>query len=385
MDIIIQIQGREAIPVRAIPYVTGWRSPCGITPQELVNCLGLLPANRTQSDGLRNLSAYKHLSEKSVTVPPDEWAMVAAQLAAISTKLKIEYPADNEGRRSDVGYEAWQARSIETIPSATFVWLDELERDFQMYFDFRACAAPSGSMGSRELNLVQSTLPESVRRLIMEGLEDTPTGTAPSQATLSPRSVEDATNDPCAVFRAMSNLDASELRIIFVGDKTASGMGGNNSLEITARGITKRIPFSMLDLVDRRQTRLNSQGAILLGFARGKNLFYSVNNSKKISRLTKAFRQKLGISGKLTRPYSQEMGYEPLCTLIDNTGAGDERAKKKGEYRTDSSDENQEEKRVLMSARDRNKELNDRDADARTNAWLSKNEPSYKRDKSLLS
>lgn len=68
------------------------------------------------------------------------------------------------------------------------------------------------------------------------------------------------THDPklagnrCKVFRAMEKLTADEVSMTFVGDENESGMG-NNMLEISARGVTRRVPLAELDLVDRRNSQ----------------------------------------------------------------------------------------------------------------------------------
>ncbi|MBK6294567.1 MAG: hypothetical protein IPF55_09915 [Rhodoferax sp.] len=82
MNVVFEINGREAIPVRAIPYVTGWRWPRGISPDSLAKTLGIHPNERTPFDGLRTSSAYKMYLGKAVAVRPEEWNMVSSSWKA---------------------------------------------------------------------------------------------------------------------------------------------------------------------------------------------------------------------------------------------------------------------------------------------------------------
>lgn len=56
---------------------------------------------------------------------------------------------------------------------------------------------------------------------------------------------------PCDVFLAMEKLTANELSIAFVGQKAESGIGANNSLEISARNIKKRVALASLNQIGR--------------------------------------------------------------------------------------------------------------------------------------
>ena len=142
--------------------------------------------------------------------------------------------------------------------------------------------------------------------------------------------------NPCAVFLAMENLDASELSIAFVGDRSESGLGANNLLEITARKQTRRVALAELELVDRRGGSANSQGVVLLGMALKKKLTYTGANAAKMKRLRNVFGVHLGIGGDPFEPYRKGAGWVPRFKIMDKRGAADERAKREAERRTDS-------------------------------------------------
>jgi len=156
------------------------------------------------------------------------------------------------------------------------------------------------------------------------------------------KGVQSISGDPCAEFRDMKNLTADELSFIFVGDKSESGMGANNMLEISARQVKKRIALAALDLVDRRQGQLNRQGAILLGMARKKYPKRTGPNAQTASRLRKVFRTHLGIHSDPFYRYREGTGWVPLFNIDDKRGAADERAKQEAERRTVSYEQSME-------------------------------------------
>ena len=145
-----------------------------------------------------------------------------------------------------------------------------------------------------------------------------------------------AAENPCDVFLAMENLDASELAIAFVGDKSETGLGANNMLEICARKETRRVALAALELVDRRGGSVNSQGVVLLGMANRMNLPHSGANAAKMKRLRDVFREHLGLRADPFEPYRKSAGWVPRFRIADKRGAADERAKREAERRTDS-------------------------------------------------
>lgn len=144
-----------------------------------------------------------------------------------------------------------------------------------------------------------------------------------------------ASGNPCDVFLTMQNLTADEVSIAFVGDKTESGVGANNMLEISARHVTKRVALAALDLINRSNGSLNIQGGILLGMAYGNKLTHSNTRAQGITRLRRVFMKHLGIKAPFD-PCRKGAGWEPRFKIYDKRGAADERAKREAERRTDS-------------------------------------------------
>ena len=177
----------------------------------------------------------------------------------------------------------------------------------------------------------------------------------------------------CEIFRAMKILTADEVSVTFVGDKTESGIGANSMLEISARGETRRVALAALDLVDRRQGSLNSQGGILLGMAQKKKLTRTEPNAAKMTRLREVFRKHLGINDDPFGHYRKGVGWEPHFKIFDNRGAADKRAKREAERRTESYEQ-------LNESGEKGDDTNqsqqsfDSENDA-TGGWLKDNDP----------
>lgn len=171
----------------------------------------------------------------------------------------------------------------------------------------------------------------------------------------------------------MEKLDASELSIAFVGDKSETGLPANNMVEICARHETRRIALGVLELVDRRRGSVNSQGAILLGMAQKMPLIRTEKNAATMTRLRKVFRNHLGILTDPFETYRQVAGWVPRFKITDKRGAADERAKREAERRTDSYEQLNErgDRFAYTYEADRSVDCGNDDADE----WLKNNDP----------
>ena len=178
---------------------------------------------------------------------------------------------------------------------------------------------------------------------------------------------------PCNIFLAMEKLDASELSIAFVGDKSETGLAANNMVEICARHETRRVALGVLELVDRRRGSVNSQGALLLGMANKMRLPHSGANAAKMKRLRDVFRAHLGTRTDPFEPYRKGVGWVPRFKITDKRGAADERAKREAERRTDSYEQlnDRGDRFADTYEADRSVDCGNDDADE----WLKNNDP----------
>lgn len=155
MNCVITINGREAVPVRAIPFITGWRT---FSPDAVA--MGL--AQRCDWGRLGGLTAY-HVAEDGSTheVLPKEWDGVASELAALSKRLKKDDPD------AAVSYPEWREKSISCLPSHCFVWLDEFERVYKRAMDWLHIV--NERAGDKQLNY-NPRIPAAAITAVFEGL-----------------------------------------------------------------------------------------------------------------------------------------------------------------------------------------------------------------------
>lgn len=129
--LLLLIDGREALPVRAIPLVVDWDH---FPPDQLADILmHRLPARHNK---LGELLAYHLVAGKPQRIEPWEWASVVADLDAFEVKVRRVIPPDGQGG-DDEAFQAWRELAITKLPAAAFVWLDDFERELAVGWDRR--------------------------------------------------------------------------------------------------------------------------------------------------------------------------------------------------------------------------------------------------------
>jgi len=120
MNVVVLINGREAIPVRAIPYM----AETTVSADILVR--GLLGADHVNS--LHGLSAYQCVDGgKVISIPAVEWRRFATQLQALSDGLNRQ---EKNGELTHAeGSDQWKRESVKLLPSGVFLWKDEFRRE----------------------------------------------------------------------------------------------------------------------------------------------------------------------------------------------------------------------------------------------------------------
>ena len=153
-DIIIN--NRRLIPVRLVPFVTGWQW----APDEVAKIL----ANRDKFSQVF-IDSY-HLDPNGDFEPmfPKEWDVIMADLEILARTLKTREGVEKEN------YPVWRLRAIETLPAATFVWLHDLEDAWHTACSVDRITLPHERPGDRNLNL-QPFLPANVTHVIYEGFD----------------------------------------------------------------------------------------------------------------------------------------------------------------------------------------------------------------------
>lgn len=117
MHVVTDINGRGALPVRAIPLLTDWR---GLSPDQLAQILAGGSDHWPSFDGL---TAYRLQTDGSIEAIPPRWwqSWVVRKLNATSDAIKAKQTSH------ETGYQQWRSESLAQLPSGVFVWRDEFE------------------------------------------------------------------------------------------------------------------------------------------------------------------------------------------------------------------------------------------------------------------
>ena len=154
---------RDALSVRAIPYVAGWDDEFSVPPWSL--------AIRLQTNinlHAWDIAAFRLLDGKPVEVQPRQWVMVATQLAGFSEKLHRLFPRDEHQKPSNEGVAEWQSQAVEKLPARAFVWLDEFKAEYRGWFGRKFKSIPNLVIPEFDL---APLLSEEVRKMVLEGFE----------------------------------------------------------------------------------------------------------------------------------------------------------------------------------------------------------------------
>lgn len=157
MNVIIKIDGREAIPVRAVPYVTGWI----MSPDVVASSL----AHTDKINRLEGITAYHYSSEDIAQMLPKEWDAAEADLETLSNKLKATETMEQEN------YPTWRREAIRMLLPGCFVWRAEFEAAFQDAYGPDRFSFLIERDGERELNFTPF-IPLDLRAVVMEGFDD---------------------------------------------------------------------------------------------------------------------------------------------------------------------------------------------------------------------
>ncbi|WP_295449644.1 hypothetical protein [uncultured Thiodictyon sp.] len=154
-SVVVTVTGREAIPARALPFVTAWTLSPDAVAAEL--------AQRKEARKLaKRLRAY-HLSDNGdlVEMQPKEWDMVVKNLKALSARL------DAAGMSREESYAFWRRDSILCLPSGVFLWRDEFDGAF---FGGDVWTIMDERPGDRGWSAVPM-IPNELHKAVMEGFQ----------------------------------------------------------------------------------------------------------------------------------------------------------------------------------------------------------------------
>lgn len=203
MEVLQIIQGREAVPVRAIPFLTGWTGWKTMPPIAIAKAL----AGTDDQGDFAGLTAYKLRADGSIKKTlQQEWLMVAKDLKGIrATTLKDSQTSH------DAWHHAWSKQAIPILPAGVFVWRDEFaEQHASSYFSLRRIDFETGGYSTKKPPELAFDI--EVRppwdSLVLEGFAP---AKVPPQAQQSPQETPAPEPAPAAPPEADSGIDYSLL------------------------------------------------------------------------------------------------------------------------------------------------------------------------------
>ena len=152
------LEGREALPVRAIPYVTGWQYSPDVVAESLAR------ATAAPFEKLRSLVAYHRPTGKPQPVMSCEWSAPLAEVKGFEAELREQRP-DVDVMDDHAGYAAWRTGAALKLPAGVWVWLDEFLRERE--------ADRKRTPDDRPVTLAPM-LDADTRAAVLEGFEDCP-------------------------------------------------------------------------------------------------------------------------------------------------------------------------------------------------------------------
>ena len=199
MNVILKIEGRDAIPVRAIPLLTNWEV---LYPDELADAL----AGGEHGYAFHDIFAYRIEDSEVRPVVQTWWENFPCRaLKALSDRIKATEISH------ETGYQEWRKQSLNELPAGVFVWKDEFEPRYLRRYGrhgttFMTAAGDVMSEDEQQRRVVLNFAPfiaePEIRCLILEGFE--------SEVAAGAR---EAT--PCDEFTAFSPLFAPWIESTF--------------------------------------------------------------------------------------------------------------------------------------------------------------------------
>lgn len=170
MNVVLTIEGREAIPLRAVAYVCYWNAE----PNEIASACATPPTKEIGGYSIRNRhSLPTYLVSRGAHRPmqPVEWEPFLLELECLEKGLKADERTDDEN------WARCRKQAVLQLPDGAFVWLDEFQRWFSNTRPLKDAVTLSNDgeddsfeNESDSLNL-DPFIPPELREAIFSGLE----------------------------------------------------------------------------------------------------------------------------------------------------------------------------------------------------------------------
>ena len=123
-NVMIKIDGRDALPLRAIPYVTNWQE----SPDSLVRVLAAPKTKKFCGKNIRikhsELFAYRADDEGNYAqINHKQWERSVLAIDNLTGNFKAN---EREGELYG-NHDAWRTAAVLILPDNAFIWLDEFQ------------------------------------------------------------------------------------------------------------------------------------------------------------------------------------------------------------------------------------------------------------------
>jgi len=155
MNVVIDIEGREAIPIRALPWLTSWE----FCAQDVVEAL----AHYSKYETFQFVEAFRFEDDEPRPIARRDWER---SLQAIEEVIQANYPR-----------QKWEDEATRILPAGSWVWRDEWERAFNASAwgpdDLEKVAeiqADNDDAKDRLIDLAPN-VPHNLKGVVLEGFE----------------------------------------------------------------------------------------------------------------------------------------------------------------------------------------------------------------------
>ncbi len=197
MNVIVHINSRQAVPVRAIPLLTDWKV---LSPDQVAKILSGDVLHWASFEGLK---AYRlHHGGSAEQIQPRWWKnWIVRKLQATSDEIKAKQTSH------ETGYQQWRREALAQLPHSVFVWCDEFEAAYVREFgpgSLRARFNPETfDPNAHVLNFnPQSDQDIAPLHLVLEGFESNEGGPVADSASAEPGNGKVWTSEKLAELKA---------------------------------------------------------------------------------------------------------------------------------------------------------------------------------------
>ncbi|MEF8754472.1 MAG: hypothetical protein V5B60_11115 [Accumulibacter sp.] len=174
MNVVVLINGRDAIPVRALPFVV----PSNMSPDVIVTLMG----RADECGRFDELFAYQLPPHGCpVRVQPSEWSRIACKIMAFHDWIKKD--EESGAITKSIGLEKWKDDSIRLLPAGVFVWKDEFISEHRRDYIQGQVSEDEYKQGGYDPNFEPLIYPERLQRVVMKGFKHLPSAATPDQTS----------------------------------------------------------------------------------------------------------------------------------------------------------------------------------------------------------